>query len=69
MDNELLVLENPHAPILTLSPASNLTLYGPDGKEAVVDFGGDSVTYSGDLPVDEAAKIFFEAVFQNFKGS
>jgi len=30
--------------------------------EAIIDFSGDKVTYSGDLPVDEAAKIFFDAV-------
>lgn len=30
--------------------------------EAIIDFSGDKVTYSGDLPVDEAAKVFFDAV-------
>ncbi len=30
--------------------------------EAVINFSGDKVTYSGDLPVDEAAKIFFDVV-------
>ena len=30
--------------------------------KAIIDFSGDKVTYSGDLPVDEAAKVFFDAV-------
>jgi len=30
--------------------------------QAVIDFSGDKVTYSGELPVDEAAKVFFDAV-------
>ncbi len=30
--------------------------------QAIIDFSGDKVTYSGELPVDEAAKVFFEAV-------
>ncbi len=30
--------------------------------QAIIDFSGDKVTYSGDLPVDEAAKVFFDAV-------
>ena len=33
-----------------------------DGKEAIIDFSGDTVTFGGDLPVDEAAKVFFQAV-------
>ncbi len=30
--------------------------------QAIIDFSGDKVTYSGDLPVDEAAKVFFDVV-------
>jgi len=30
--------------------------------QAVIDFSGDKVTYSGDLPIDESAKIFFDFV-------
>lgn len=32
------------------------------GKKAVIDFSGDAVTYSGDLPVAESARLFFDAV-------
>lgn len=32
------------------------------GKQTVIDFSGDTVTYSGDLPIDESARLFFEAV-------
>ncbi len=39
-----------------------VTLYGKDGRKAVLDFSGDEVTYSGDLPVSEAAKVFFDHV-------
>jgi hypothetical protein len=38
----------------------------PDGREATIDFGGDEVIYSGDLPIAESAKIFFECVFGHF---
>ena len=30
--------------------------------QAIIDFSGPKVTYSGDLEVDEAAKIFFDHV-------
>lgn len=36
----------------------------PEGKEAKINFNGDKVIYSGDLPVEESAKLFFEA-FKN----
>lgn len=32
------------------------------GKQAIIDFSGNVVTYSGDLPVEESARLFFEAV-------
>ena len=31
-----------------------------EGKEAYINFGGDEITYSGDLPVAESAKLFFK---------
>ena len=65
MDDNQFVMEDPMIFKMPDSP-SNLVLMC-DGREAVIDFGGDEVTYSGDLPVDEAAKIFFDAVFSNFK--
>ena len=36
-------------------------------KEAVIDFDGDEVTYSGDLMVDESAKLLFDAMFKRLK--
>jgi hypothetical protein len=34
----------------------------PDGRKAVIDYGGGEVTYSGDLPVSEGAKLLFNAI-------
>lgn len=39
-----------------------IRLQREDGKQAIIDFSGDTVTFSGELSVDEAAKIFFQAV-------
>ena len=47
--------------IWSIQPATQLIFEGDDGREAVIDFGGDEITYSGDLPVSESAKLFFEA--------
>ena len=38
-----------------------------NGRTASVDFGGDKVTYGGDLAVDESAKVFFDAVMKQWK--
>jgi hypothetical protein len=50
-------------------PVTNITITHIDGRKSVVDFSGDKVTFSGDLPVDKSAEIFFECVFkkQNLK--
>lgn len=37
------------------------------GLESIIDFSGDKVTFSRDLPVDETARIFFEAVGDYFR--
>jgi hypothetical protein len=45
-----------------ISQVPSFTFTHPDGREAVIDFGKDGkVSYSGELPVDESAKLFFEA--------
>lgn len=49
-----------------IEPMRRLTLDNGE-QEVIIDFGGDSVTYSGELPVDEAAKLLFDAVFQRLK--
>jgi len=58
------VLTNEEAPyaMLTFPPSSNeLNFASRDGRTATINFGGEYLTYSGDLPVDESAKMFFEA--------
>ena len=46
---------------------SRLVLYNEEGKVATIDFGGDEIVYSGDLPIDESARLFFDAVFGIYK--
>lgn len=67
MDNEFVVKDVPGM-IFQMEPPKTITIHGPDGREAVIDFSGDAIVYSGDLPVDESAKIFFDAVFSHFGG-
>lgn len=50
-------------PVLTLSPVRSLTITSNNGKKAIIDFSRDSVRYEGDLPIEEAAKKFFEFMF------
>jgi len=67
MDNNIFVMEDtPNMTFKMPDPPSRITLCSPDGREATIDFGGDAVVYSGDLPVDESAKVFFDAVFSYF---
>lgn len=57
--------------IQTLSvngPRTIMLHQGPPGnKSAKIDFEGDAVHYYGDLPVDDAAKIFFDSVMRQMK--
>lgn len=46
----------------TMPIPRNIVLTNSDGKQAVINFDGDAVTFGGDLPVDEAARVFFDAV-------
>ncbi len=48
--------------MMEISADGILTFYSK-GKRLVLDFSGDKLTYSGSLPMDESAKIFFECVF------
>ncbi len=50
-----------------MEPPRFFTLYGDDGRRATIDFSGESVTYSGELPVDESAKKLFEAFHHMLK--
>ena len=45
-------------------PTTMLTFVNPEGLQGTIDFGGKAIVYSGDLSVDESAKILFEAVFR-----
>jgi len=65
-DNVFVMKDMPDCVFKALDPPRMITLCSPDGKQATIDFGGDAVVYSGDLPVDESAKIFFDAVFSYF---
>ena len=40
----------------------NFVMTNDDGKQAIVDFSGDTVTYTGELNVDDAARLFFDKV-------
>ena len=51
------------------TPNRTIRLIRDDGKEAIIDFSGDAVTFRGELPVDEAAKLFFQAVGGYLKGT
>jgi hypothetical protein len=50
-----------------IEPVRTFQMDAPDGRKATVDFGEDAVTYSGDLPVDESAKIFFDAILYHMQ--
>lgn len=53
-------------PMSSAFSACSITITNND-KEATINFCGDKIVYSGELPVDESAKIFFEYVFDNMK--
>jgi len=49
-------------------PWRSFTFCGDEkGREATLDFGGEEIIYSGELPVGESAKKFFEAFHQLLK--
>lgn len=60
------VMDDQAIPISQMEPPRTFTMHNGD-KEAVIDFSGDEVTFSGDLPIDEAAKLFFNAVLGQLK--
>lgn len=64
--NLLSVCEPPDIAFSIPDPPTNIVLGGKDGKKAIIDFSGDSVSYSGELAVEESARIFFNAVFEQF---
>jgi hypothetical protein len=42
-------------------PICALSLFS-DGKTVLIDFRSPAVTYSGEFPVDDAARVLFESV-------
>lgn len=50
-----------------IEPIRTFTFTSPDGRKAVLDFGGDEMTYSGDLPVAESAKMFFDEIAAHWR--
>jgi len=55
------------SPGITLTPDHSIYINNSEGVTAKIDFNGDTVVYSGELPVDESAKIFFEVVFSYYR--
>ena len=51
---------------LTVTESYAFIFINKEGKEVAIDFSGKKVTYSGDLPVDESAKILFDSVFKMY---
>lgn len=50
---------------ITLEDTRKIVFYNNTNEKrrsAVIDFSGDVVTYSGDLDVDESAKMFFDVL-------
>lgn len=50
-----------------MEPPKNLTFTGDDGRKATLALDGEGITYSGDLPVEESAKKFFEVFHHMLK--
>lgn len=61
-EETLLIAEtSPYAILSVPYPPSNIVITSPDGRAATIDFGGKEIIYSGDLPVAESARLFFDA--------
>lgn len=48
--------------LYTTTPSCPITIHADDGREACLDWRSGTVTYHGDLPVDESARRFVEAL-------
>ena len=59
-DKEVYLANQPG--VFTQAPLpKSITFYGEEGRKATLDFGGEEIIYSGELPVHESAKKLFEA--------
>lgn len=63
----LLTFSSPNV-ISVREPSKVLILHNSAGREARIDFDGPVVTYGGDMPVDEAARMFLETVGRQLRG-
>jgi hypothetical protein len=67
IDSELSVGNGAQAWTIQLRDSDVLVFKNAAGQEVAIDFRGDAVTYSGYLPVDESARLFFDIVFGYLK--
>ena len=60
-DGEALIVRN----LSPVTPETMLTMTSEDGKHsAILDWSSGVLVYRGDMPVDESAQIFFDAVMR-----
>lgn len=57
---ELFVTQDPADYAVNISTGSTIIIQAPDGRSLTLDFSGDTLRTSGDLPLDEAGKRFAE---------
>lgn len=52
--------------VVLWEPPTSLVFMSPEGLKVVFDFSGETLSYSGNLPVAESARIFFDAMFKPY---
>lgn len=65
-EDQLIVANYIKTLALEPNPVQQIRLMSGD-KIAVIELGPDAVKFSGDLPVDDAAKLFFESVYGHYR--
>ncbi len=60
-DKKLFYSADPTCVFVQPPPTTSLVFTSDEGREATLDFSGEEIIYSGELPVGESAKRFFEA--------
>lgn len=55
--------QKPHAVASDLAPVHFITFRNKYGQTGVLDWKGDRVMYSGDLPIDQGADAFFKSLY------
>jgi hypothetical protein len=57
---------DPSQPIITVQPAPRTIKFdNGKGQYATIDFSGPTVTYSGNMKVDESARMFFDLMLKS----